>query len=171
MMPSKTKIQTDVTYLAKWIIFVSWLVLQTPSAKFNNFGPTMEPTQGIIYLAVTVFTIQICLCLCDFRLSFHWEIAVCKCMLIEINAHVYSSEWMCVFHRVRKRKETRALEEITPHSLRVLVTHALLAAEWFPHLHTEVREAAPTAPPVPLRVPAEPSWARIFLKKRTGRKH
>ena len=78
-------------------------------------------------------------------------------------------EWMCVFHWVRE--ETSALEEITPHSLRVLVTHALLAAERFPHLHTEVREAAPAAPPVPVRVPAEPSWDRSFLKKRTGRKH
>lgn len=39
----------------------------------------------------------------------------------------------------------------------MLVTHALLAAEWFPHLHTEVKEAAPAAPPVPFHVPAEPS--------------
>lgn len=68
-----------------------------------------------------------------------------------------SSERMCVFRQVRKGKETGVLEEITPHSLRVLVTHALVAAEWFPHLHTEVKEAAPTASPVPLRVPAEPS--------------
>ena len=71
---------------------------------------------------------------------------------------------------MREREETRALEEITPHSLRVLVTHALLAAERFPHLHTEVREAAPTAPPVPLHVPAEPLRARIFLKKKNREK-
>lgn len=63
---------------------------------------------------------------------------------------------MCV-PGVREREKTRALEEITPHSLRMLVTHALLAAEWFPHLHTEVKEAAPTALPVPFHVPAEPS--------------
>lgn len=56
-----------------------------------------------------------------------------------------------------ENKEAGALEEITPHSLRVLVTHALLVAERFPHLHTEVREAAPAAPPVALRVPAEPA--------------
>lgn len=105
-----------------------------------------------------------------YTLSLYLKIAVCKCMLIDINAWVYqSSEWMCVFHWVGEREETRALEEITPHSLRVLVTHALLAAEWFPHFHTEVREAAPTAPPVSLRVPAESSWAKILLKKRTGK--
>lgn len=40
------------------------------------------------------------------------------------------------------------LKEITPHSLGVLVTHALVVAERFPHLHFEVREAALAAPPV-----------------------
>lgn len=40
------------------------------------------------------------------------------------------------------------LKEITLHSLRVLVTHALVVAERFPHLHSEVRDAAPVAPPV-----------------------
>lgn len=63
---------------------------------------------------------------------------------------------VCVPARERKQ-ETRVLGEITPHSLRILVTHALLEAEWFPHSRSEVREAAPTAPPVPLHVPAEPS--------------
>lgn len=42
----------------------------------------------------------------------------------------------------------RVLKEITPHSLRVLVTHALVVVERFPHLHSEVRDAAPAAPPV-----------------------
>lgn len=64
---------------------------------------------------------------------------------------------MCVFQRERERQEARALWKITPHSLRILVIHALMVAKWFPHLYTEVREAAPTAPPVPLHVPAEPS--------------
>lgn len=48
------------------------------------------------------------------------------------------------------------LKEITPHSLGVHVTHALVVAERFPHLHSEVREAAPW-PHLCLHVLAEPS--------------
>lgn len=76
------------------------------------------------------------------------------------NECVCSLEW--------EKEKTGVLEEITPHSLRVLVTHALVAAERFPHLHAEERAAAPTAPPVSLPVPAESPWDRIFLKKRRG---
>lgn len=62
-----------------------------------------------------------------------------------------------------------ASEEITPQSLRVLVTHALLAAEWFPHLHTEVREAAPTAPTCAYMSQHSPPELGSSLKNRAGK--
>lgn len=81
-----------------------------------------------------------------------FEIAVCRSIVIEImrDCVVWMSE--CAYKSVcvplGKMLKRRVLKEITPHSLRVLVTHALVVVERFPHLHSEVRDAAPAAPPV-----------------------
>lgn len=62
------------------------------------------------------------------------------------------------------------LKEITPHSLGVLVTHALVVAERFPHLHSEVREAAPVAPPVSTCPSRALLNHNLSLKKEQGKK-
>lgn len=87
-----------------------------------------------------------------FRDKLCFEIAVCRSIVIEImhDCVVWMSE--CTYKSVcvplGKMLKRRVLKEITPHSLRVLVTHALVVVERFPHLHSEVRDAAPAAPPV-----------------------
>lgn len=94
------------------------------------------------------------------------SIVACQRTLIDISMR--SSVCACVCHE-------EAFEEITTQSPGVLVTHALLAAAWFPHSHgSEVRKAAPTppSPPAPLRVPAKPMWAGITrpLEKKTRKR-
>lgn len=76
---------------------------------------------------------------------------------------------LCVFHQ-EKREKRGVLKEITPPCLGVLVTHALVVVEPFPHLHSEVRDAALAAPPVSTCPSRALLNHNLTLKKQQGKK-
>lgn len=141
-----------------------WFVIQGFSAKFSNFASTMEQTQGIIYLVVPVFTIQIDLLLCNLRMSFYLMIDVFNCMPTEIIYECTVGVSVC---SIRQNKESRVLKVITPHSLRVIVIHALLVAEQFPHFRLWGKRGCTQSPTC---ISTCPSTALLSLYLPRGKK-
>lgn len=130
-----------ISFYKKDLTYTKWLLLYRPVFAISH-----------TYHTLCLCGYRACVFIC--RLMFanvHWLRWTCLCEVTCLLEWVCRSVCVFLWEPVgRNRGKRKALEEITPLSLRGLVSHALLTAEWFPHLHTEVRgrHPQPTAPPV-----------------------